>query len=328
MTRRSWGRLSVVLAVLASLLLGATAIAAADPGTTVTPISADASAVAGWPQPLQELIAGTPAFQKGPWFTDPTCATRGGNPGIYINTYLAREKDFMLQLAKSPGVTGTAEAKKFIEAAGGAEKFETWPGKDVARFSMPFVGMCADTLKTLGIPDSTSVWGFRWVDTPDDTSMTEMKKITAATSSDLDPANVHLWPNNDPATNYIKAHAYFLNCDNATDAMTKSTCVNWNWEAQQLMVGADAWKTGQQTLWGKVGLFLKIGAFAVMSTPFWIMAAGGFILGTLAKAAQAVVDWVGKKGMEQVVAFIVSGVVWIWGSFMSWMVKFTISWPV
>jgi len=148
-----WGRVLGVFGLVLALLVGLTGgagVAAAD--TPKLPaVSKDASAIADWPLPLQQLVVGTAAFQKGPWFTDPSCKDKGGNVGIYINTYMAHEREFMLQLAKSTE-SGNADAKAFIDAAGGTNKFQTWPGDDprVASFTMPIKNACATTLAQWG----------------------------------------------------------------------------------------------------------------------------------------------------------------------------------
>jgi len=322
-----WGRVIGVFGLVLALLVGlagGVGVAAAD--TPKLPaVSKDASAIADWPLPLQQLVVGTAAFQKGPWFTDPSCKDKGGNVGVYINTYMAHEREFMLQLAKSTE-SGNADAKAFIDAAGGTNKFQTWPGDDprVASFTMPIKNACATTLAQWGVPDSTSVWGFNWTAAPDAESAKQMNDLLASMkiASDLDPMNVQKWGQNSD-TDYIKAHAFFLDCSKATDKKAVALCRDWNRESETLMIGADAWKAAQKSFWDKAGLFFKMVGFGIITSPAWVGVACGFVLTMVGKVLGAVVDYAAKKGMDQVVAFFTGALVTVWGAFTSWMVNFT-----
>ncbi len=321
-----WGRVIGVFGLVLALLVGLTGgagVAAAD--TPKLPaVSKDASAIADWPLPLQQLVVGTAAFQKGPWFTDPSCKDKGGNVGIYINTYMAHEREFMLQLAKSTE-SGNADAKAFIDAAGGTNKFQTWPGDDrrAGSFTMPTTKACATTLAQWGLPDSTSVWGFNWTAAPDGTSAKTMQDAATSmqTKNDLDPMNVQKWGQN-ADTDYIKAHAFFLDCEKAT-RQDHGFCADWNLTSERLMIGADAWKQAQKSFWDKAGLFFKMVGFGIITSPAWVGVACGFVLTMVGKVLGAVVDYAAKKGMDQVVAFFTGALVTVWGAFTSWMVNFT-----
>ena len=324
MSGRLLGRAAGVFGLVLALLIG---ISGAAMASTPTPpaVSKDATAIADWPLPLQQLVVGTAAFQKGPWFTDPSCKGKGGNVGLYINTYMAHEREFMLQLAKSTE-SGNADAKAFIDAAGGTNKFQTWPGDDprVASFTMPIKNACATTLAQWGVPDSTSVWGFNWTAAPDAESAKQMNDLLASMkiASDLDPMNVEKWGQNSD-TDYIKAHAFFLDCSKATDKKAVALCRDWNRESETLMIGADAWKAAQKSFWDKAGLFFKMVGFGIITSPAWVGVACGFVLTMVGKVLGAVVDYAAKKGMDQVVAFFTGALATVWGAFTSWMVNFT-----
>jgi len=321
-----WGRVIGVFGLVLALLVGlagGVGVAAAD--TPKLPaVSKDASAIADWPLPLQQLVVGTAAFQKGPWFTDPSCKDKGGNVGVYINTYMAHEREFMLQLAKSTE-SGNADAKAFIDAAGGTNKFQTWPGDDprVASFTMPTKNACATTLAQWGVPDSTSVWGFNWTAAPDAESAKQMNDLLSSMKiqDDLDPTHVQKWGQN-ADTDYIKAHAFFLDCSHAS-GRDVGLCQGWNRESETLMIGADAWKAAQKSFWDKAGLFFKMVGFGIITSPAWVGVACGFVLTMVGKVLGAVVDYAAKKGMDQVVAFFTGALVTVWGAFTSWMVNFT-----
>jgi len=318
-----WGRVIGVFGLVLALLIGINGAAMA---STPTPpaVSKDATAIADWPLPLQQLVVGTAAFQKGPWFTDPSCKDKGGNVGLYINTYMAHEREFMLQLAKSTE-SGNADAKAFIDAAGGTNKFQTWPGDDprAGSFTMPTTKACAMTLAQWGVPDSTSVWGFNWTAAPDATSAKTMQDAATSmqTKDDLDPMNVQKWGQN-ADTDYIKAHAFFLDCEKATRP-DHGFCADWNLTSERLMIGADAWKAAQKSFWDKAGLFFKMVGFGIITSPAWVGVACGFVLTMVGKVLGAVVDYAAKKGMDQVVAFFTGALVTVWGAFTSWMVNFT-----
>ena len=318
------GLVLVLLTALSGVATADTPVAAAGAGTGGPPVASNASAIGDWPQPLQQLVAGTAAFKTGPWYTDPGCQGHGGNVGIYINTYLAHEKDFWLQLAKSTNQGSNAgDAQKFIDAAGGATGFNTWPGAaGITKYGLPTQGMCADTLKAWGTPDATSVWGFKWVDTPDDTSMTAMMQIGTPTGDDLDPHNVAQWGNNSD-TAYLKSRAFYLNCDQAAAGSAKRDCQGWNYGVQNLIVGTDQWKVAHTSFWSNVGLFVKMVGFGVFTAPAWVMVGAGFVLGLVGNGLQAIADYAAKKGMDQVVAFFTSGLITMWGAFTSWMINFT-----
>jgi len=321
-----WGRVIGVFGLVLALLVGLTGGAGMAAADTPKPpaVSKDASAIADWPLPLQQLVVGTAAFQKGPWYTDPSCKDKGGNVGLYINTYMAHEREFMLQLAKSTE-SGNADAKAFIDAAGGTNKFQTWPGDDprVASFTMPIKNACATTLAQWGVPDSTSVWGFNWTAAPDAESAKHMNDLlsTMKTQDDLDPMNVQKWGQNSD-TDYIKAHAFFLDCSKAAHTEL-GLCSDWNLTSERLMVGADAWKAAQKSFWDKAGLFFKMVGFGIITSPAWVGVACGFVLTMVGKVLGAVVDYAAKKGMDQVVAFFTGALVTLWGAFTSWMVNFT-----
>ena len=323
MSGRLLGRAAGVFGLVLALLIG---ISGAAMASTPTPpaVSKDATAIADWPLPLQQLVVGTAAFQKGPWYTDPSCKDKGGNVGIYINTYMAHEREFMLQLAKSTE-SGNADAKAFIDAAGGTNKFQTWPGDDprVASFTMPTKNACATTLAQWGVPDSTSVWGFNWTAAPDAESAKQMNDLLSSmkVQDDLDPMNVEKWGQN-ADTDYIKAHAFFLDCSHAS-GRDVGLCQGWNRESETLMIGADAWKAAQKSFWDKAGLFFKMVGFGIITSPAWVGVACGFVLSMVGKVVGAVVDYAAKKGMDQVVAFFTGALVTVWGAFTSWMVNFT-----
>jgi len=141
-------------------------------------------------------------------------------------------------------------------------------------------------------------------------------------TSDLDPMNVQKWGQNSD-TDYIKAHAFFLDCSKATDKKSQALCWDWNRESETLMIGADAWKAAQKSFWDKAGLFFKMVGFGIITSPAWVGVACGFVLTMVGKVLGAVVDYAAKKGMDQVVAFFTGALVTVWGAFTSWMVNFT-----
>ena len=291
------GLLSLVLG-----LLGAGPVAA-EP----VPSAGEVAAVASWPVELQELIAGTAAFRSGPWFSAAGCTDRGGDVGVYINTFFEREAAFRDQL-RATLAAGDADAAGLLAAAGPGDVF---PNGDRA-FRLR-TGVCAADLLAWISPDPESPWGFRWASRPDEASLERMRQQAPTEHGGvLDPLSVCT----DPGS-YACSRAFFVNCDQAAE-VDRQRCLDWNIGVQQHLSGLSNWVAANTGVLERVGQFLAGVGVGFWAGGAWAVDALGWVLG---KAGEAV-GWLAKKGMEQVVAFFTQGAVDLWGMVTGFLVEF------
>jgi hypothetical protein len=308
------GRVAAALSITACLLVGSAVPAAADPATAAT--TSDAAAVAAWPVDLQQLVAGTSAFTAAPWFTEGDCAGRGGDVARYINIFFQREGRFLQALLTDMARQAPDLITPEVIAAAAAPD-AVFPNGNPA-YTMP-EGVCAEDLRAWSAADQDSPWGFTWAARPDPDSVVVMTRDAAGRPGDpgdpedaVDPLTVCV---GDESASYLCSRAFFVNCELAA-AAEQNRCQQWNVAVQRHLNGLNHWADENTDVLDRIGnLFSMIGG-ALWAAGKWVISALGWVLGKVGDA----VGWVTKKGMEQVVAFFVSGAVWLWGQVTSWLI--------
>ena len=253
--------LAVLMVVLSGGVLGA-GTAAAEPAPA--PPAPNANKLPqGMPNELKPVIAGTDEF-KSRWFTG-ACAGKGGDFGGYLAAmfpvepellfWSKSEKDrdgyIMLQYTADkftgdldPKFADAGEAIRRIKAGQfrpTADNGYLFPGYPTTRRSeYPGGGgpVCAADLQRW-TQKSVSAWGFKWAEQPD----AESKRRMTTGASDEVKGRIDQpckGSDNPDAVNYCM-HAYFVNCDQSSDAADKAKCMEWNIGVGRLFAGTDNW---------------------------------------------------------------------------------------
>ena len=280
---------AIVAVILAVSGIGAGSAAAApndgSPSPTSPATTNGQSLPAGMPAGLKKLVAGTPEFKAGPWFSGP-CASKGGDMAAYLSALFPVENQMLYwrqsredkiaylqaratQHSMSGDLGATIKGPDGASVPLGSLADATKAGQLVDAGFVPPDGMlrktfpndntsyypstspvCANDLKRW-TSTATTTWGFQWADAPDTASLQAMTGSSAAT---VDQATVGDSDAAKKAKRIAKPcdtgeklgwayceHAYFVNCDQATDGVDRQRCTAWNTGVGRMFDGTTDW---------------------------------------------------------------------------------------
>ncbi|UVS80580.1 hypothetical protein [Actinokineospora sp. UTMC 2448] len=250
----------------------------------IHPLPAAAQPAAGDPATvpphLRHYVVDSAEWHQSPWMTAPGC--QGGDFSVYA-TYLIKDLPELLEHFQ-PGFAGTdanASARKVLLL----RKF-----RELARNVAVPPGYCVDQLRKWAKPNpGFKPFGFEW-------------------------GNLTWW---DDPTHGVRPYGCMVATTSPADALGPCrgfyiTCVGI--VTQQDLVGCEAWNAFSDEFVRQMNQAIHdayaqhpIDGECVDCVTTEVMSPG--------EIAQEFLNWVAKKGMEQVVAFVVAGVTKLWASF-------------
>lgn len=231
------------------------------------------------PANLRQYVPDSAEWMSSPWMTAEPCRDRGGDWGTYA-AYLIKDFPELLKFFQPDfaGDDGNAPEREKLLIRG---------YRDLAANLTVLTGYCVDQVRTWAKPNpSYQPWGFEWgnVDT-------------------MGNHGVRPWSNcsTDNPEAVAPCRGFYLACDGAITQQEDQRCQAWN-------AFSDDYVQRMNTLLRKA------------YTQYGILVDGSdqtkIVIKSPGEVAQEFLDWIAKKGMEQVVSFIVSGVTKLWGVFM------------
>ncbi|MFD6859113.1 hypothetical protein ACFWCF_17450 [Rhodococcus sp. NPDC060090] len=226
-------------------LLATLALASSATPALAQPLDAAAEGwPAGMPEELKQFFPGHPEFDAAGWSTDPECADKGGDYGLYLGQYLRYDQRIMYwaapvtqRAAQYSELMGVSEDEARQAVLDGKEP-TTWPDSFPAgdkNYSPP-AGMCAGDLAKWSAPAGNH-WGFTWATKPDAASITSMKQQEYV---DNLPDDIFENPCSDHEM--LCNRAYFLDCDKANALNNVNQCRGWNIQIGKMFGGIWNWK--------------------------------------------------------------------------------------
>lgn len=231
------------------------------------------------PANLRQYVPDSAEWMSSPWMTAESCRDRGGDWATYA-AFLIKDFPDLLEFFQPDfaGSDGNAGERKKLLVRG---------YRDLAvNLTVP-TGYCVDQVKTWAKPNpSYQPWGFEWgnVDNWSDHGVRPWSNCSTDNSEAVAPCR-----------------GFYLSCDGAVTQQEDQRCQAWNGFS-------DDYVQRMNTLLRKA------------YTQYGVLVDGSDQTTTVIKSpgevAQEFLNWIAKKGMEQVVSFIVSGVTKLWGVFM------------
>jgi hypothetical protein len=231
------------------------------------------------PANLRQYVPDSAEWMSSPWMTAEPCRDRGGDWATYA-AYLIKDFPELLKFFQPDfaGHDGNAPARENLLVRG---------YRDLATNLTVPTGYCVDQVKTWAKPNpSYQPWGFEWgnVDTMGDHGVRPWSNCSTDNPDAVAPCR-----------------GFYLACDGAITQQEDQRCQAWN-------TFSDDYVQRMNTLLRKA------------YTQYGILVDGSdqtkIVIKSPGEVAQEFLNWIAKKGMEQVVSFIVSGVTKLWGVFM------------
>lgn len=246
-----------------------------------TTAAADPVDPADVPANLRQYVPDSAEWAASPWMTGESCRDQGGDWSTYaafmIQDFPALLEFFQPDFANDDG--NAPERKKLLVRG----------YNDLAANLTAPTGYCVEQVKSWAKanPDYQP-FGFEWgnVDTMGDHGVRPWSNCSTTSPGDLAPCR-----------------GFYIACDGAITQQEDQRCQAWN-------TFSDDYVTRMNTVLRKA------------YTQYPLLVDGSDQTKTCygckspAEVAQEFLNWVAKKGMEQVVSFIVSGVTKLWGTFM------------
>ncbi len=279
-TRRRWAaawrRAPVLLAMFGFVVLQSPAVVA----QPVDPATVPAN--------LRQYVPDSAEWASAPWMTADSCRDRGGDWSIYAS-YLIKDMPELLAFFQ-PDFAGTdanANARKDLLVRG---------YRDVAaNISVPS-GYCVDMVKKWAKPNPDfQPFGFEWGNVEYDwgkgSSPDQHGVFYHAICSQIDKTKGSV----------VSCRGFYLSCDGAITQQEDQSCQAWNAFSDDYVKRMNTVIEKAYSQYGIVNEDGKNQTKTVIKSP--------------GEVAQEFLNWVAKKGMEQVVSFIVSGVTKLWTVF-------------
>jgi hypothetical protein len=244
------------------------------------PIPTDPASVPGH---LRQYVVDTVEWQQSPWMTSPTCRDRGGDFSSYAG-HLIHDLPELLEHFQPTfaGVGGNAAARK---------DFLVREFRAIAnRVAVPG-GYCVDQLAKWAPPNPAfKPFGFEWGNLTwwDDQTHGVRPYGCTATSSQT------------PADALGPCRGFYVECVGIVTQQDHAGCEAWNAFSDEFVRQMNK---AIHTAYKKYGIDVECHDCVITE----VMGPG--------EIAQTFLDWVAKKGMEQVVAFVVAGVTKLWSAF-------------
>jgi hypothetical protein len=241
--------------------------------------AADPVDAADVPANLRQYVPDSAEWMSSPWMTAETCRTHGGDWGAYA-AYLIKDFPELLKFFQPDfaGKDGNAAERENLLVRG---------YRDIATNLTVPTGYCVDQVKTWATANpSYQPWGFEW-----------------GNVDNMGDHGVRPWSNcsTDNPDAVAPCRGFYVACDGAVTQQEDQRCQGWN-------AFSDDYVQRMNTLLRKA--YTQYGVLVDGSDQTKI------VIKSPGEVAQEFLNWVAKKGMEQVVSFIVSGVTGLWGVFM------------
>ena len=245
------------------------------------------------PQSLRQYVPNSAEWLASPWMTSSSCSDHGGDWSIYVTSLIKDLPDLLAFFQPEFAGTNDAEAgprKEFL-----LQKFRDMP----ANVAVP-AGYCVEAVKKWATPDSQfQPFGFEWGN---------------ATISEhgvgLRPGCGQVRPDS-----LAPCRGFYISCDGATSQQEEQACQVWNIFSDEYVKQIHSITTQAYTQ-HPVTLRCDHDCDPV---PDVIMD----VIEAPVDMVQDFINWAAKKGMEQVVSFIVSGAFHLWGVFTRIAVEYS-----
>jgi hypothetical protein len=238
------------------------------------------------PAHLRQYVPDSAEWQTSPWMTATSCRDHGGDWSIYAS-YLIKDMPELLAFFQKDfaGTDANASKRQDLLLRG---------YRDVAaNISVPS-GYCVDMVKKWARPNPQfQPFGFEWgnidnagySDGPDQHGIYPVAKCSNVEATKDSP---------------VSCRGFYLACDGAITQQEDQSCQAWN-------AFSDDYVKRMNTVVRKA--YDQFGIVAQCDN------CTKTVIKSPSEVAQEFLNWVAKKGMEQVVSFIVSGVTKLWGVF-------------
>lgn len=231
------------------------------------------------PADLRQYVPDSAEWMSSPWMMAEPCRDRGGDWGTYA-AFLIKDFPELLGFFQPDfaGTDGNASERRNLLVRG---------YRDLATTLTVPTSYCVDQVRTWATPNpSYQPWGFEWgnVDNMGDHGVRPWSNCSTANPDAVAPCR-----------------GFYLACDGAVTQQEDRRCQAWNAFSDEYVQRVNSLLREAYTRYG----VLVDGSD---QTKVVIKSPG--------EVAQEFLNWVAKKGMEQVVSFIVSGVTKLWGVFM------------
>jgi hypothetical protein len=275
-SRFRWGHAAAAVIIAIGVSLLATRPAAADP---VDP--------AFVPENLRHYVPTSAEWLASPWMTSEGCRDHGGDWSIYATNLIKDLPDLLLFF--QPDFAGVNDAEAAARKEFFLKQFRELP----ANIAVP-AGYCVNMAKKWATPNPQfQPFGFEWGN---------------AKSREHGVA-VGLWQGCSRVRpdDLAPCRGFYISCDGAATQQEEQACQAWNTFSDDYVkrvsdIAKQAFTRHPVTL---------VCERDCGPVPDIIMD----IIEAPADMVQDFINWVAKKGMEQVVSFIVSGVIHLWGVF-------------
>jgi hypothetical protein len=236
------------------------------------------------PESLRQYVPGSAEWLNSPWMTSPGCRDHGGDWSVYVTSIIADLPELLGFF--QPQFAGTdAEAAARKEAL--LKGFRELPGT----ITVP-AGYCVDAVKTWATPNGQfQPFGFEWGNAQ-----------FSEHGVGLRPGCGQVRPDD-----LAPCRGFYLSCDGAATQQDEQACQAWNAFSDDYVKRVHALTTQAYTA-HPVTLRCDRDCGPLPDVVMDIIEAPADLVADF-------VNWVAKKGMEQVVAFIVSGVIGLWAVF-------------
>jgi hypothetical protein len=273
---RWWRRAAVIVVVLGFAVLHAPVVIA-DP---VDPATVPAN--------LRQYVPDSAEWAASPWMTASSCRNHGGDWSIYAS-YLIKDMPDLLAVFQPDfaGNDANASKRKDLLVRG---------YRDVAANISAPGGYCVDLVKKWAKPNPEfQPFGFEWGNVEYDWSKgsgpDQHGVFYHAICSQVDKTKGSV----------VSCRGFYLSCDGAITQQEDQSCQAWNAFSDDYVKRMNTVIEKAYTQYGVVNEDGKNQTKTVIKSP--------------GEVAQEFLNWIVKKGMEQVVSFIVAGVTKLWGVF-------------
>jgi hypothetical protein len=234
------------------------------------------------PQNLRLFVPDSAEWQTSPWMTSANCVDHGGDWSLY-SSYLIKDMVDLLEFFQpnfggSPDEANTPKRKPLIVKG----------YQDIAATLSAPGGYCVDLVKKWATPNpSYKPFGFEWGNANNwgDHAVRPFSQCSGTDSLDK----------------VAPCRGFYISCDGATSQQEHTSCEAWNAFSDDYVKRMNTVLTNAYTQYGIV-VDGRNQTKTVIKSP--------------GEVAQEFLNWVAKKGMEQVVSFIVSGVTKLWATFL------------
>lgn len=235
------------------------------------------------PDNLRKYVVDSAGWYTSPWMTSPTCKDKGGDWSVYVHSVISDTPDLLMFFLPDFGGSAPEDQPRKKALLDGY--------RDLGSRLTPPPGFCVDDMRQWAGSDPTGKpFGFLWGDDVDH----NYTHCRFANASQI-------------GTDRAPCYGFYVSCAGAEPiAADKARCDSWNSFSDDYV---------QQVLAMQNRVFVANPATAYGVTHTEVMSPE--------EAVGKLVDWVAKKGMEQLVAFVVENIVKLWGVFVTIAVDYS-----